>query len=184
MKFALTVASALLLLSGCASAPKGYEYAPASPQDPQITFGDRLGGGRVRSPARNFLINTALGNRCVDYKGTGVLSNHWMGVGEKTRSYYVPKDAKVYLIGSYVFSTGFSTSSCNVGPVSFMPEAAKHYSIDVGVEDRKCFMSIVEIGQDGKHADAQVALTPETACVQTPAEPQPQSQPESPAKSQ
>jgi hypothetical protein len=153
MKFTILPVLLISLLSGCAA---NYKYVPVSPEDPKITFGDRFGGGSIYSPARSFQLNTLGENKCSDYKPSGVLSNHWMGIGEKTREYFVPKDSQVALIGTYNLSTGSKISTCSVGPISFSPEHGKQYSIDVVSIFRACRISIVEILPDGKHSTKEI----------------------------
>lgn len=151
------------LLSGCATP---YKYQIASPQDPVITFGDRLGGGAVfSSPIRRFSINTTGTDQCADYHDAGSVSNHWMGINPKTRDYFVPKDTQVSLMGRYSLSTGNKLSSCNVGPVSFKAEANKHYSVDISSWANSCLISIFEILPDGSYSTNKVEQHSEAKCV-------------------
>lgn len=160
MKFT-TLPLLICLLSGCAT---HYKYDPVSFEDPEIIFGDRFGGGSITSPARSFQLNTLGNNKCSDYRFSGVLSNHWMGAGEKTRNYFVPQRTQVALIGSYILTSGSNISTCSIGPISFKPEKAKRYSIDIS---RSCRISIVEILLDGKHSAKEIEQQKLDDCHET-----------------
>ncbi|MCL1123385.1 hypothetical protein [Shewanella surugensis] len=150
-------------LSGCAT---HYEYQPVSPQDPVITFGDRLGGGAIfYSPTRSFSINTTGTNQCADYHDVGSVSNHWTRIYAKTRKYFVPKETKVSLIGNYSLATGNKYSSCKFGPISFKAEASKHYSVDISTLFTTCSISIFEIAPDGTYLNIQIEQNREPECV-------------------
>ena len=162
MRLAVCTLSAVLL-SGCSSK---YVYVPESRDDPEITFGDRFGGGAIYSPARNFSINITDTNKCSDYKYVGVLSNNWMGIGEETIVVSVPKGKKISMIGTYNYSTGSSNSHCEVGPVSFEPESSQHYSIDITTLLNYCRISILEILPNGVHSKVPVSQKKEEECLE------------------
>ena len=137
-----------ILLSGCASS---YVYVAKSDKDPDVTFGDRFGGGKIASPARTFLINTtdAAANKCKDFAVVGTTSNHWMHVNSKTKEIRIPADRAVAIASSWLFGA----SSCNPPTIMFKPEEAGKYSVDIGFVGDKCYLSIMKNTPDGKQEE-------------------------------
>lgn len=141
----------IVLLSACAPLSK-YNYQSQASPDPEFIFGDRLGGGSVTSPARSFEINIVDPNlnKCSDYAIIGTTSNHWMGAVPKTIQIKTPAGKAVALSGRYFLSTGFSSTSCIPPVVRFSPKNGSTYSVDIGIVDRRCMLSIVQRLPDGK----------------------------------
>jgi hypothetical protein len=141
----------VVLLSACAPLSK-YNYQSQASSDPEFIFGDRFGGGSVTSPARSFKVNIVDPNlnKCSDYAVVGTTSNHWMGTASKTIQIKTPAGKAVALSGGYVLSTGFSITTCMPPAVRFFPKNGSTYSVDVGVIDKRCMLSIVQRLPDGK----------------------------------
>ncbi len=149
--FALTVMG----ISGCAT--NKYEHQANLESDSKVVFGEIYGGGSIISPARNLLVNISDNNLCSDYDQIGVVSNHWTGIGEKTREFYIPENTEVKLIGTYNLSSGDKIVSCKIGPVSFFNNSVTSYSIDVGRASKFCFISVIETNPG--HEDSKIELT-------------------------
>ena len=155
----IVLAVSVLMLSACAQI-KPYTYTAQSDNDPQITFGDRFGGGKISSPARTFDVNfnDAVGNKCNDFVNVGTTSNHWMHVVPKTKVIRTPAGKPVAVRSLW----GFSGSSCRPGVIMFTPENGEKYSIDIAFVSDKCYLSIVQVKPDGKFEEVkQKAILPD-----------------------
>lgn len=151
MKYALPLLL-IVLMSGCAAPLQKYNYQSQANTDPEFTFGDRLGGGSVTSPARSFDINTidAALNKCSDYSSLGTTSNHWMKVAPRTIKIKTPAGKSVAISGGYLLNTGFSSTSCLPPLVMFTPKDGAAYSVDIELINKRCTLSIVQQLADGK----------------------------------
>lgn len=143
----ILLAVSVLMLSACAQL-KPYTYTAQSDNDPQIIFGDRLGGGKVGSPARTFDVNfdDAVANKCSDFVNVGTTSNHWMHLVAKTKVIRTPVGKTVAVRSLWAFSN----ASCRPGVIMFTPENGGKYSIDIAFMSNKCYLSIVQEKPDGK----------------------------------
>lgn len=153
------VVISVLMLTACAQIPP-YTYTSQSEIDPEITFGDRFGGGKISSPARSFAVNfsNAATNKCKDFVNVGVTSNHWMGVAPKTRQIRVPAGKEVAIRSFWTFST----SSCIPSVLKFTPENSGKYSVDVAFVGSKCYLSIAQHKADGKLEEIkEISVLPE-----------------------
>lgn len=135
------------LVAGCAAVPP-YSYNAQSETDPELIFGDRLGGGKIASPARTFDINTndATANRCKDFVNVGTTSNHWSHVAAKTKQIRTPVGKSVSIRSFWLFGN----TSCRPGVVMFSPQSNGKYSVDIGYVSDKCYLSIMQVANDGK----------------------------------
>ncbi len=150
----IAVVAAVFSLAACAQLPP-YAYKAQSENDPEITFGDRFGGGKIGSPARTFAVNTndATANKCKDFVNVGTTSNHWSGVAPRTRVIRVPAGNTV-AIGSFWL---FSNTSCRPGVMMFSPENGGKYSVDIEFAGDKCRLSIAQAKLDGKFEEVKGA---------------------------
>jgi hypothetical protein len=136
----------LLLLTGCAATAPKYNYQSQVNTDPSYVFGDRFGGGSVKSPARSFAVNTkdAQANKCADFAVVGTTSNHWMKVVPRTIEIKTPTGKAVAIRSHYNYSNGFINTTCTPDVITFMPKDAATYSVDVETVDKKCTLSVVQ----------------------------------------
>ncbi len=150
----IAVIAAAFSITACAQLPP-YAYTAQSDNDPEITFGDRFGGGKISSPARTFDVNTndAAVNKCKDFVNVGTTSNHWSGVAPKTRMIRVPAGKTIAIRSFWLFSN----TSCRPGVLMFSPENGGKYSVDIAFAGDKCHLSIAQSKSDGKFDEIQGA---------------------------
>jgi len=147
----------LFLVASCTT----YTYENPAIDDPLLTFGNPKG----LSGTRSFSLNVKGSDRCEDYLPTGTISKTNIGASEKVREYYVPKESVVKLISSYSSTDSSGRFSfCKVGPVSFIAQANKKYSIDIYNLGRKCVLHVSEIVGDGIKDRLKVNLKKENSC--------------------